>query len=190
MEVTDPRHGWERGFVDSFIAALDEDPVATRAWNQDFSGKGWTTRATAALVKVIKAQHTICAAIGHHDDWGQSEYLGLDVIGYDSPWGPPRTVVEHENSGWKPQYSVWKLLSVDAAHRVLVAYVNPRARGRDGAEFLSNRRPRTVDELHGMLRGPFNMQRGKRVLVLAGHYWTPATDAGFADVFRAKVLEG
>jgi len=87
----------------------------------------WTQLATAALVQVgLRAfPDGSKVAKNHRDSYGRSEYLDLDVTVLDpTTWGTPLFVAEHENSMLRArvQYDAWKLLSVDARRRMLVAY--------------------------------------------------------------------
>lgn len=111
--------------VAAYLDALQADP----AWAATFcqSNALYTPLATAALVRAgfaefPEAEHT---AKQHPNRWGRCEYLTLDVVLCDlESWASPLFIAEHENSPSKSriQYNAWKLLSVDAKRRVLVAY--------------------------------------------------------------------
>ena len=105
----------------------------------------WTRRATKALVHVgikaftseLKDRIPEVSAKEHADNpYGRSEYFTLDVSITDpNTWKSPLFIAEHENSGSleRVQYDAWKLLSVDAKHRVLVAYFGGTCRAKDFA---------------------------------------------------------
>ncbi len=113
--------------VTAFLDALMKNDAAHAAY---VSNPAWTALATAALIEAGVAaspgKEVRAAARGTKDpDYGRSEYLTLDVCVYDdATWGPPLFIAEHENSRdiVKVQYCAWKLLSTQAARRVLVAY--------------------------------------------------------------------
>lgn len=137
----------------------------------------WTPRATTALAHVgLKAFPAgEAAARGHagRNQWGRCEYMGLDVAICDpKTWGAPLFIAEHENSVFKPQvqYCAWKLLSVEAKRRVLVAYWG------DGTEF------KTFDALTDAVKEVCGGQPGKDILLIGGKYGARPTSI---DEFRA-----
>ena len=129
------------GFYQAFIAGLQGpgvDEKARELWSADdrWTRTDWTLIATEALVA---ASHTVLASFGAKDarvaakghpdeEWGRSEYLTLDVVGYDKgSYQSPLVAVEHENGQSRPhlEYCAWKLAAVRAWLRVLVLYVDP-----------------------------------------------------------------
>lgn len=115
-----------------YIDALVEDAAALRDYPHS---ELWTHRATRALVQVgvrLFPNAEVTAKKHTHMNWAaRSEYLTLDVMLCDqkSTWGPPVFVAEHENTPTieRIQYNAWKLLSVVARTRVLVAYFGPKS---------------------------------------------------------------
>jgi len=116
-----------REIFDSYFSFIAEQGATALAdYTQNVL---WTPRATIALahvgLKVFPAGEAVAKGRASENEWGRSEYLCLDVTIADlKTWGPPVFVAEHENSPLRSrvQYHAWKLLSVDARRRVLVAY--------------------------------------------------------------------
>ena len=111
--------------VAAYLDALEAHPTCadTYCWSND----DYTPLATNALIKAGLSAFpgSEPTAKGHPNRWGRSEYLTLDVVLCPRDgWSSPLYIAEHENSRWKTkiQYDAWKLLSVDAQQRVLVAY--------------------------------------------------------------------
>jgi len=121
-----------------FAKVVDAPTKSTRAqslWRGDqrWTNPAWTfemTRALASAANDLLPDKRI-AAKGVGDSYGRHEYLTLDVTTYDdTSWKWPAIIVEHENSpsAEKLRYCAWKLLSVRADMRVLVAYVDSTRR--------------------------------------------------------------
>jgi hypothetical protein len=92
---------------------------------------------TEALVKAIEqvaASVPIAdfkrAAIGHPDSYGRSEYLDIDITGYQDDYSAPLVMIEHENSRYegKLRYCLLKLLWTRAQIRILVCYIDSSGR--------------------------------------------------------------
>lgn len=90
------------------------------------------TRALAAAARTaLPEMHVAGKGIDCGDKYGRHEYLTMDLTVYDdNKWECPTLIVEHENSpsGAKLQYCAWKLLSVYAKARILVAYIDTTGR--------------------------------------------------------------
>lgn len=137
----------------------------------------WTPRATTALAHVGLAAFPSgdAAAKGHagQNQWGRCEYMNLDVTICDpKTWSAPLFVAEHENSAFKAQvqYCAWKLLSVEAKRRVLVAYWG------EGTEF------KTFDSMTEALKEVCSGQPGKDILLIGGKFNAKPTNI---EEFRA-----
>jgi hypothetical protein len=97
----------------------------------------WTKHLTAAVVAACSAMGWKAAAKGHLGEVlpvPRNEYLALDVIAFsESParWPLPAAVFELENSrdDDRVAYSLWKVLCVRAALRVVFAYRRDAAEG-------------------------------------------------------------
>lgn len=170
----------EAKFFQAFLEELGKRPMAVNVWNTNWSRSSWTAVAVSSLVAVVKAQGLRVAAKNHPDESGMSEYLGLDVIGYKSDYAAPSVVIEHENTGWKVPYCAWKVASVDARLRVLVAYWSPGSRGD---------RARSFEELQERVRLPMHSQPGKRLLLIGGGYRSAAKMASWDEIFRPTICQ-
>jgi len=128
----------EQFFYEKFISNLETGRVRLKEmWNSDqkWTSSEWTKKVTDAAQKAtldsldaLNAGDKQVAAKGHSDIHGYSEYLTIDVTGYDeATWSHPIIAVEHENSVCidKIKYCAWKLLSVRAKLRVLICYIDP-----------------------------------------------------------------
>jgi hypothetical protein len=99
----------------------------------------WTGHLTAAVVAACATVGWRAAAKGHLGEVlpeARNEYLGLDVVAFpagDSPWPLPVAVFELENSRTDDRvgYSLWKVLCVRAALRVVFAYRRDVAEGAE-----------------------------------------------------------
>lgn len=99
----------------------------------------WTRHLTAAVVAACAAAGWRAAAKGHLGEVlpeARNEYLGLDVVAFpagDAPWPLPVAVFELENSRTDDRvgYSLWKVLCVRAALRVVFAYRRDIAEGAE-----------------------------------------------------------
>lgn len=151
---------WFQSFLSALVA--DDDAVAT--WSE-WENDPWTktiTRCSAEATKAVLAELGVAeaqvAAKEHPDIYERSEYLTLDCLGYDNEdWGPPRVVVELENTAKKIQYCAWKLLCVEADLRVLVCYVG------DGKG-----RPKDVATACALLREVVGAHRGRSLGIVFG----------------------
>jgi hypothetical protein len=90
----------------------------------------WTKALTSAAVDACTRLGWNASAKGHESELlpvSRGEYLGLDVIAFargERRWRFPLAVMELENQAREDAiaYSLWKLLSVRAALRVLFCY--------------------------------------------------------------------
>jgi len=118
---------WER-----LRASAHREGLREAAAGEDLAT--WTTLMTAEVVGTCQAMGWVVAAKGHKLELlpqpGQ-EYLSLDAMAFAPPvgdagggWHWPVAVVELENkiSDERTGYSLWKVLNVIAALRVVVAY--------------------------------------------------------------------
>jgi hypothetical protein len=114
-------------FVKEFQYALVAAGPPAWAYYRDPARRGWGPVVTKALVVAAHAtfDETLdVAARGFPDRGGREEYFGLDVCGnHPGAWDPPYLVMEHEPWPWgdRVKYAAWKLLSIDATYRVMVA---------------------------------------------------------------------
>ncbi len=160
-----------REIFDSYFANIAEQgPTALADYTQNLL---WTPRATLALVrvglKVFPAGEAVAKGLASENEWGRSEYLCLDVTITDpKTWGPPVFIAETENSPLKSrvQYDAWKLTSVDARRRVLVAYWGK------GTEF------KTFEQLRAAVHEVCAGQPGKDILLIGGDYNARPTTIG------------
>lgn len=100
------------------------------SWDDEW--KAWTDRATRAIGRAFDGNGLAMVVHKGRPHEGRSEYLGLDVMGSRAEWGKPTMIAELENRthpDW-PAYALWKLLSVDAEARFLLAFFNGNARTR------------------------------------------------------------
>ena len=167
---------------DYFTAYLDALVAGGEAACKDYQGprEVWTRRATLALSQAgqLVQVGAETAAKGDPDRHGRSEYLALDVTVYDAgSWAPPLFVGEHENwvYEWRVQYAAWKLLSVEAKRRMLVAYYGERT------EIPS------FDRLTELVREVCRDNKGKDIFLVGGEYY--AEPANVDDLRAAHNTE-
>lgn len=160
-----------REIFDGYFKALEEQGAVVFV---DYQHDAlWTPRATIALALVgmrALASEATSQVTSRGASFGRGEFLDIDVaIVEPTNWNPPVFVAEHENSGRRErvQYAAWKLLSVDAGQRLLVAYFG------DGTQF------RSFEELLGAVTEVCQGHVGKALLLIGGEY-----DA------RPKTIEG
>ena len=137
---------------------LDRLLQESDAWRDYATNTGWTGRSTRALCHAGVAAHPEADAVskGCRDRYGRSEYLNLDVCVVSDTWDPPHFIGELENSpaALAIEYSAWKLLVVEAEHRVLVGYFGE---GEDVPSF---------DRLRELVEGVCRANPGKDILLI------------------------
>lgn len=119
-----------------FAAAIQSHEVAVALRNAAASSNlaEWTRLLTAAVVRSCTARKWQAAAKGYRStvlpQAGQ-EYLGIDVMAFAEGaessgrhWPLPLAIFELENLKERAAYSLWKVLCVRAALRVVFAYRN------------------------------------------------------------------
>jgi len=172
---------------EAFITRLSTNGDAAGIWWNKWNTKRWTSTLTAATADAVlsvvpgpNAKREV-AAKGRRDRYRRSEYLSLDVIGYQNDWGPPLVAVELENTAWKPKYCAWKLLSVDARLRVLIAYVDPAG---NHPKYKANAADLVAD-----LREVTAAQPGKGLHLFCGEWGAdPRGSEGWRAVFSHHVV--
>lgn len=170
-----------RGIFDSYFNFFAEQETTVFA---DYTNAAlWTLRATTALVHVgMKAFPGEVTAKGHSklNPWNRSEYMTLDVAITDpNTWASPLFIAEHENSPSKErvQYDAWKLVSVEAQRRILVAYF-----GR-GTEF------KNFEALNKAVREVCEGQPGKDILLIGGQAdAVPTSVTAFREIHETMIV--
>ncbi len=133
---------WTRAFRDVVVQPRISDPLKTTSLNEDL--RHWTTLLTDVVIESCKQLDWQAAAKGHTLDllpqMGQ-EYLGLDAVAFEvslsqmqsSRWTFPVAVFELENSlsDNRVAYSLWKVMCINAALRVVFAYRRDDLKGAD-----------------------------------------------------------
>ncbi|MBK9745778.1 MAG: hypothetical protein IPO91_03275 [Chloroflexi bacterium] len=112
----------------TFMNTLRDPDVASALRSATLRGD-WTAAMTAAVVRTCEAVDWRASAKGHVlklQPIEHGEYLALDVIAFkpsQGRWHFPLAVFELENgSDDRIAYSLWKVLCVQAALRVVIAY--------------------------------------------------------------------
>jgi len=115
---------------------MSREPHADKLKSAGLAGnaKEWTAALTDVTVETCEAMGWRCAAKGHKLDIlpePKNEYLGMDAMAFapgSATWPQPVAVVELENSSRAERvaYSLWKLLCVRAALRILFCYCQDR----------------------------------------------------------------
>lgn len=117
----------------TFFTMLESHDTGARLKDAAVVGAlgAWTEHLTAAVVSVCGAMGWRAAGRGHLGDVlpvPRNEYLALDIVAFapnaESRWPLPIAVFELENSPTleRVAYSLWKILCVRAALRVVFAY--------------------------------------------------------------------
>jgi hypothetical protein len=117
----------------AFFTALESHDTGARLREAAVVGAlgAWTECLTAAVVSVCGAMGWRAAGRGHLGDVlpvSRSEYLALDIVAFAanaaSRWPLPIAAFELENSPTleRVAYSLWKVLCVRAALRMVFAY--------------------------------------------------------------------
>jgi hypothetical protein len=116
-----------------FFTVLESSETGPRLKEAAVEGAlgAWTEHLTSAVVSVCGAMGWRAAARGHLGDVlpvPRNEYLALDIVAFapnaESRWPMPIAVFELENSATleRVAYSLWKVLCIRAALRVVFAY--------------------------------------------------------------------
>lgn len=172
--------GLARPWADVFFRLMQTYDVAAGLKEAALSASlgAWTERLTSVVVATCEALGWHPAAKGHLGDvlpLVRQEYLALDVmaflIGGTTRWPFPIGVFELENSREDDRvaYSLWKVLCIRAALRVVFAY---RRDVREGIT-LVNRLTESV--IGGMLIAERMALTGETSLIIASR--------GEADIF-------
>lgn len=184
------RHdNWSKKFTDRFFESLPK-----RGIKKEYdSATKWTAAATTALKEAAmtlpegdQPEKFAVASRGHRDSWRRSEYLTVDVTGYDrASTAPPLLVAEHENSygSLRIRYTAWKLLSIRAKYRVIVGYYNPKARKK--AEAIDS------SEAFFELVGKAHEESGvtEQLLAIAGNWRaTPRKPTELRAAFETRLI--
>lgn len=157
----------------------------TSRWtNPSWTAEMTRVLAAAAIPEIPDSRIKVAAkGSGLSDDYGRHEYLTLDVMLYDnSGWRPPVLIVEHENSPSeeKLRYCAWKLLSVKATHRVLVAYIDSTRKyswcKASASDLLASLRPVISDHVDGDLT------------IIIGEWCASLDERGWGAVFSLHNL--
>jgi len=117
----------------AFFALLESGETGPRLKEAAVEGAlgAWTEHLTAAVVSVCGAMSWRAAGRGHPGDVlpvSRNEYLALDIVAFatnaESRWPLPIAVLELENSPTleRVAYSLWKVVCVRAALRIVFAY--------------------------------------------------------------------
>jgi hypothetical protein len=121
---------WQAAFLQHVQDPATATPLKESAIAEQLAD--WTTCLTAAVVCSCEALRWRATGKGHPSallpQAGQ-EYLGIDVMAFAAPaegvrWPLPLAVFELENAraGNRVAYSLWKVLCVRAALRMVFAY--------------------------------------------------------------------
>lgn len=115
--------------VQSFKSKVATSAEAHDIWNDERRFAPWTEYASKVFANALQHEFRLEACCkGKPDIDKRSEYLGLDVCGYEKDaWGPLIVAIEIENYYSRIQYSAWKLLSVIADIRLLLCYYNSKS---------------------------------------------------------------
>lgn len=140
----------------TFMETLPQHPLASglkdAALRQQL-GK-WTELLTAVVVATCEASGWVAAAKGHRSSLlpvSRQEYLSLDVVAFEPignrRWRFPVAVFELENGRGDDTvaYSLWKVLCVRAALRVVFCYRPDAAQGSALVRRLSDEVARAME---------------------------------------------
>jgi hypothetical protein len=113
---------------------------------------GWTRQLTASCVLACCVMGWRASAKGHLLELlpiARCEYLGLDIVAFaenDKRWLFPTAVMELENSSHQDQiaYSLWKVLCVRAALRLVFCY---RRQPEDGPKLVRHLRQEVIGSM-------------------------------------------
>lgn len=172
--------GIARPWADVFFRLMQTHDVAAGLKEAALSASlgAWTERLTSVVVATCEALGWHPAAKGHLGDvlpLVRQEYLALDVmaflIGGTTRWPFPIAVFELENSREDDRvaYSLWKVLCIRAALRVVFAY------RRDAREGLTLVNRLTESVIGGMLIAERMALTGETSLIIGSR--------GEADTF-------
>jgi len=119
----------------------------------------WTRSLTSCVVATCHEMGWVASAIGHKAKLlpvDQSEYLAVDVMAFgdgQKRWRFPVAVAELENSQNSDRiaYSLWKVLSIQAALRIVFCYRQMQENGPILVRFLEKEVVQAMD-LAGRVR--------------------------------------
>jgi hypothetical protein len=135
---------WYQGFMET-LQQHQSAPALKDAALQEQLGK-WTELLTAVVVAACQTSGWAAAARGHRSNLlpvSRQEYLSLDVVAFervgDRRWRFPVGIFELENGRTDDPvaYSLWKVLCVRAALRVVFCYRSDAAQGSRLVSHLS-----------------------------------------------------
>lgn len=158
---------WQTQFWQTLQQPENAEPLKQAALKGQL-GK-WTTALTTTVVSTSKAMGWQSSAKGHPLGLfpvSPSEYLALDVMSFssgDTRWRFPIAVMELENSSDinRSAYSLWKVLCVRAALRIVFCY---RRSAEERASLLTFLR----DEVLQAISLADRMKLGGETLVVVG----------------------
>jgi hypothetical protein len=162
-------------YLDALRRSLDAERGAKSAWSRvhKWDSARWTTAMTrslgAAAHEIFPNAHVagkdIDSSLSYCDPYERREYLSLDLTVYDNAnWTAPLMIAEHEisPSPEKVQYCAWKLLSVHADVRLLVAYFDSTGKYADWVN--------SADAVEGCLKEVVRDHKDKPLFLLAGDW--------------------
>lgn len=142
---------WRAAFLQTVQRHETATPLKDAALEERLGD--WTKALTAVVVTTCQAMGWRASAKGHQLKLlpvPRGEYLGLDVVAFTESgkrWRFPVAVMELENSGDDDRiaYSLWKVLCVRTALRVLYCYRNGSEEGPALVRFLRDDVVRSMD---------------------------------------------
>lgn len=143
---------WYQKFIDTLRQHPSAPALKDAALRQQL-GK-WTELLTAVVVATCETSGWAAAAKGHRSSLlpvSRQEYLSLGVVAFESAgarrWRFPVAIFELENGGAEDPvaYSLWKVLCVRAALRVVFCYRPDTAQGSRLVSHLSNEVTRALE---------------------------------------------
>ena len=152
----------------------------------------WTKALTDVAVATCEAMGWQAAAKGHKlellPETGQ-EYLGLDVTAFassDTRWRFPTAVMELENSKKDDRiaYSLWKVLCVHAALRIVFCYRRSPEQGSGLIRFLRE------EVVHAMGLTGLTKLRGETVVVIGSRDESATFPYGFFKWWKLDTNTG
>lgn len=148
--------GLAQRWYQKFMEVLQQHPAAPALKDASLRqqlGK-WTELLTAAVVATCQGSGWAAAARGHRSSLlpvSRQEYLSLDVVAFEPignrRWRFPIAIFELENSRGDDgvAYSLWKVLCVRAALRVVFCYRPDAAQGSTLVRRLSDEVARAME---------------------------------------------
>lgn len=179
-------HRWKESFDSIVRRGEHAEPLEQSAAGARLGD--WTKALTRVVVETSEACGWRATARGHRLEMlpvAQSEYLSLDVVAFapgEKRWQFPIAVFELENNGDEDRiaYSLWKLLCVKAALRVVFCY---RKRAVDATPLV---RALSAEVVHAMAAGTRSRLEGETVVVVGNRGDTETFPYGY---FRWWLLD-